>query len=91
MWDDQVEMRMPDLDLGSVAVTSSLWLRPIGASVHQGERLLEVSAGEVIVDLPAPVDGLLAARHVEENELLTPGQLLAVIDAGLSAVRRQTP
>ena len=51
------ELVLPDLDLPGVPVVASVWHVPAGGDVSQGESVLEVLAGETIVDLPAPVDG----------------------------------
>lgn len=74
-----VELLMPDLDLGQTPITASAWLTSVGREVLEGERLLEVAAGEVIVDLPAPANGTLVAQRVAEDDPLEIGQVLAVI------------
>ena len=75
------ELLMPDLDLGDVPVTASLWLVEVGREVTEGDRLLEVVSGGVTIDLPAPVSGILSETFVSEDDELTPGQVLAVIVA----------
>jgi pyruvate/2-oxoglutarate dehydrogenase complex dihydrolipoamide acyltransferase (E2) component len=76
----RVELRLPDLDLGDVPVTASAWHVQTGQRVVEGDRLLEVLAGDATVDLAAPADGVLAARRVEIDERLTVGQVLAEIE-----------
>ena len=46
----QSKMVMPDLDVGEVSIVDSVWLKCVGQEVIAGERLLEVAAGEVVVD-----------------------------------------
>ena len=53
---------------------------PRGARLTAGERVAEVLAGPATVDLPSPVEGVLIKRLVDEDELLTVGQPLAVIE-----------
>lgn len=72
---------LPDLGLGQRQVVASLWLVEQGAEVAAGDRLLEVLADNVTVDLPAPASGVLAETLVVEDEPLSVGQLLAVIEA----------
>jgi len=72
-------MILPDLGLADVPITASVWLVPLGGKVTAGDRLLEVLAGEVTVDLPAPADGVLAEQRVAEDDRLHPRQVLAVI------------
>ena len=78
------QLILPDLGLGDVPVTASLWLVEQGKRVTEGDRLLEVLADGVTVDLPAPVTGVLVHVLVSEDERLTVGQPLAVLETGAS-------
>jgi len=75
-----IELRMPDLDVGHTIVTASTWHAAVGSRVIEGDRLLEVLAGEVTVDLAAPASGRLTQRCVEVDERIAIGQRLAVIE-----------
>ncbi|WP_425616233.1 biotin/lipoyl-containing protein [Anatilimnocola sp. NA78] len=75
----QVPLLLTDLDLGDIPVLACSWLVDQGARVVQGDRLLEVVAGEVTVDLAAPASGRLIQRCVGPEQQLTIGQVLAVI------------
>jgi 2-oxoglutarate dehydrogenase E2 component (dihydrolipoamide succinyltransferase) len=77
----RVELRLPDLDLPGVPVTASAWHAKVGQRVIEGDRLLEIHAGDAIVDLPAPASGTLVRRCVELDQPLPPGTLLAAIEA----------
>jgi pyruvate/2-oxoglutarate dehydrogenase complex dihydrolipoamide acyltransferase (E2) component len=50
--------------------------------VAEGDPLLELVAGDVTVDLPAPASGVLAEQFVEEDDPVEVGQVLGVIIAG---------
>ena len=76
-----VELRLPNLDLPGVSVTACSWHARTGQRVIEGDRLLEVLAGETTVDLAAPASGVLVQRNVETDEPLATGQILAVIEA----------
>ena len=73
------ELILPSLDLGDVPVVASVWHVPTGKEVLRGESVLEVLAGDVTVDLPAPVSGVLMQKLVAEDEPLQSGQRLAII------------
>ena len=75
------ELRLLDLDLPGVAVTACCWHAAVGEHVSEGNRLLEVHAGDAIVDLAAPVSGVLVERCVEIDQPLATGQVLARIHA----------
>ena len=73
------ELLLPDLGLGDTPVLVSVWLVDVGAEVTEGDRLLEVVAGAVTIDLPSPASGTLAEILVDEDEPLAIGQSLAVV------------
>lgn len=76
----QTDIVMPDLGLGSEPVAVSLWLVDVGAVVSRGDRLLEVAADGVTVDIPSPAGGTLQAVFVYEDDRVTPGMRLGTIE-----------
>ena len=74
------ELILPDLGLGGQRLTACAWLSDQGTRVYEGDRLLEVQAGEVTVDLPSPGTGILVELCVHEDEPLTVGQVLGVVE-----------
>ncbi len=70
---------LPDLGLGQTPITASVWLSDVGAQVYEGDRLLEVCAGEVTIDLPSPASGVLLEQHVSEDDVLQVGQVLGLV------------
>ncbi|MGD9647839.1 MAG: biotin/lipoyl-containing protein [Pirellulales bacterium] len=75
------QLILPDLGLGEIPVTASLWLVEPGSRVTEGDRLLEVLADGVTTDLPSPVSGVLVDVLVSEDDRLAVGQPLAVLEA----------
>jgi pyruvate/2-oxoglutarate dehydrogenase complex dihydrolipoamide acyltransferase (E2) component len=76
----RVPLVMSDLDLPpQQAVAVSCWLIPLGRAVFEGDRLLELAAGEVTVDLPAPAPGRLIQKSVAEGEVVAVNQVLGII------------
>lgn len=73
------ELLLPDLGLAEETVAVSLWLVEPGCEVTEGDRLVELIAGSVTVDLPSPASGVLERTFVEEDEPLQVGQRLATI------------
>ena len=70
---------LPDLGLGQTPITASVWLSDVGAQVYEGDRLLEVCAGEVTIDLPSPASGVLLEQYVGEDDVLQVGQVLGLV------------
>jgi pyruvate/2-oxoglutarate dehydrogenase complex dihydrolipoamide acyltransferase (E2) component len=67
-------------DLGAAPVRLSLWFADVGDTVYEGDRLVEVLAAGATFDVPAPVTGRLVERHAWPRDLLTPGQVLGVLE-----------
>lgn len=74
------EMRIPDLGLPGQPIKITAWLVRRGSWVERGEPVLEVAAGSAVVDLPAPVSGVLVEQHVAEDDLVSPSSPVAIID-----------
>lgn len=74
------QLSLPDFDLPGVTPTATSWLADLGARVVEGDRLLEISAGEITVDLSSPATGILARRCVGIDQPLKAGQVLAWIE-----------
>jgi 2-oxoisovalerate dehydrogenase E2 component (dihydrolipoyl transacylase) len=70
-------LAVPDLRLAGVPVAVSLWLVPSGAAVVAGDRVVELVAGGVTVDLEAPVSGRLVAQLADEDDVVTAGSVIA--------------
>jgi len=60
-----------------VPLAVALWLVPEGAEVIEGDRVVQLVAGGVTIDLEAPVTGRLAACLVDEDEPVATGTVLA--------------
>ena len=73
------DILVPDLGLEGVPIRLSVWLVRRGRPVIAGEPVVEILAGPATVDLPAPVDGVLAKKLVGEDETVTVGQTLGSI------------
>lgn len=78
-----VQLKMPELGLPDEPIRVTVWLVRKGSRVEQGEPILEVTAGSVLVDLPAPACGLLVTKLIAEDDLVEPGRPLAIIDTDL--------
>lgn len=76
----EIPIEMTCLDLPERTITVGCWLAPAGTQVVQGDRLLELLGGEVVVDLPAPATGKLSETYAAEGDVVTPGQVLGVIE-----------
>ena len=67
-------------DLGLDEITFSLWLVDVSTEVIEGDRVLELLADGVTVDLSAPASGTLVEIFVTEDDPIAPGQIVGVIE-----------
>jgi len=79
-------MRTPVLlpDLGAAPVRLSLWFSSPGDAVFAGDRLVEVVVAGATFDVSAPATGRLIERHAWPRDVLTPGQILGVVESSES-------
>jgi pyruvate/2-oxoglutarate dehydrogenase complex dihydrolipoamide acyltransferase (E2) component len=77
----RVPVIVPDFGLRDVPLVVSLWLVPQGAAVMAGDRVVELLAGGVTIDLEAPVSGRLVAQRVDEDDAVAAGMVVAEIEA----------
>jgi len=75
------ELALPEMELDEEPILVTLWLVQRGGRVWQGDPIVEVASGSVVVDLPSPGDGVLTEILVAEDEPVRVGQTLAVIEA----------
>jgi pyruvate/2-oxoglutarate dehydrogenase complex dihydrolipoamide acyltransferase (E2) component len=67
-------------DLGSTSCRLSLWLVRLGEMVREGDRVVEIAFPGAIVDLPAPVNGILRERFAQPGDPLHAGQALGTLE-----------
>lgn len=75
-----VVLRLADLGLGQTPIVASQWLVERGSEVTEGDRLLEVLAGEVTIDISAPASGILSEKLVDDDDPIVTAQPLAIIE-----------
>jgi pyruvate/2-oxoglutarate dehydrogenase complex dihydrolipoamide acyltransferase (E2) component len=75
-----VAVLLPDLGTGPDAtILVSQWHAAVGATVWQGDRLVELLVGPAAFDLPAPADGLLTEIRAREDDRVVPGDVLGML------------
>lgn len=76
-------MRMPIVlpDLGTAPVRLSIWFCKPGDVVFEGDCLVEVVIAGATFDVSAPASGRLVEYSAWPHDLLTPGQVLGVMES----------
>ena len=76
----QVEVKIPQLSESVSEATLVAWRKKAGEAVKRDENLIDVETDKVVIELPAPVDGVLARIVKKDGESVTSGEVIAVID-----------
>lgn len=76
----RVELKLPNFDLPGITASVCAWYAAVGERVVEGDRVVEILAGDVTIDLPAPVSGVLLERRAAVDQPLKDGDCVAVID-----------
>jgi 2-oxoglutarate dehydrogenase E2 component (dihydrolipoamide succinyltransferase) len=76
----QVEVKVPQLSESVSEATLVAWRKKAGEPVKRDENLIDVETDKVVLELPAPVDGVLARIVKNDGDSVTSGEVIAVID-----------
>ena len=86
-----LSVSMPQLHESVTEGTVVRWLKKEGERVEVDEPLLEVSTDKLDTDIPSPATGILRGIAVDEDQTVTVGAQLAVIEPALyRAITRQS-
>lgn len=72
---------VPEFGL-DVPLAVAVWLVAEGAAVTEGDRVVQLVAGGITIDLEAPVTGRLVCCLVEEDESVAAGAVVAEFETG---------
>lgn len=73
---------------GTAAVVRS-WFVEVGDTVQEGDPLVELETDKVVVEVPAPTDGVVTEKLLESSQDAQPGALLARLDTAASGAPAQ--
>src|ERR1700681_1598027 len=76
----QVEVKVPQLSESVSEATLVAWRKKQGEPVKRDENLIDVETDKVVLELPAPADGVLAKIVKKDGESVTSGEVIALID-----------
>ncbi|HXV41409.1 MAG TPA: 2-oxoglutarate dehydrogenase complex dihydrolipoyllysine-residue succinyltransferase [Steroidobacteraceae bacterium] len=86
------EVRVPQLPESVADATLVSWHKQPGDTVARDENLADLETDKVVLEVPAPVAGVLKSQDKAAGATVTSGELLAVIEAASgAAVARPAP
>ena len=85
----EVEVKVPQLSESVSEATLVSWRKKAGEAVKRDENLIDVETDKVVLELPAPADGVLARLIKKDGDSVTSGEVIAVIDTAATAATQQ--
>ncbi len=80
-----IEIRVPQLPESVSDATLVAWRRKPGEAVGRDENLADLETDKVVLEVPAPVAGILKDIKVNAGATVRSGDLLAIVEAGVAA------
>jgi 2-oxoglutarate dehydrogenase E2 component (dihydrolipoamide succinyltransferase) len=80
-----VEIRVPQLPESVADATLVAWRKQAGQPVSRDENLADLETDKVMLEVPAPISGVLREIKVPAGTTVKSGELLAVIDEAAAA------
>jgi len=76
------EIRVPQLPESVADATLVAWHKQPGDPIKRDENLADLETDKVVLEVPAPANGVVREIRVQSGTVVTSGQVLAVIDEG---------
>jgi 2-oxoglutarate dehydrogenase E2 component (dihydrolipoamide succinyltransferase) len=80
-----IEVKVPQLPESVQDATLVGWHKQAGDAVNRDENLVDIETDKVVLEVPAPVGGVLKEIRVKDGTTVTAGQVIAILEEGASA------
>jgi 2-oxoglutarate dehydrogenase E2 component (dihydrolipoamide succinyltransferase) len=80
-----IEIKVPQLPESVADATLVTWHKQAGQAVSRDENLADLETDKVVLEVPAPVNGVLKELRIVAGTSVTSGQVLAVLEEGAAA------
>jgi len=87
----RVEVKVPQLPESVAEATLVSWHKKVGEAVSRDENLVDIETDKVVLELPAPVSGVLAEIRQSNGATVAGQQVIAMIDSTASAAEVAAP
>ena len=75
-----VEVKVPQLSESVAEATLLSWHKKEGEAVKRDENLIDIETDKVVLELPAPADGVLVKIVKGDGSTVVAGEVIATID-----------
>jgi 2-oxoglutarate dehydrogenase E2 component (dihydrolipoamide succinyltransferase) len=79
-----IEIRVPQLPESVADATLVAWHKQPGEAVKRDENLADLETDKVVLEVPAPANGILKELKITGGTTVTSGQVLAIFEEGAS-------
>jgi 2-oxoglutarate dehydrogenase E2 component (dihydrolipoamide succinyltransferase) len=87
-----IEVKVPQLSESVAEATLLAWHKKVGEAVKRDENLIDIETDKVVLELPAPADGVLAKIVKGDGGTVKAGEVIATIDTdGKAAASAAAP
>lgn len=80
-----IDIKVPNLPESVADATVAKWHKKVGDAVARDEILVELETDKVILEVPAPVDGVLKEVAFKEGDTVTASQILGRVAEGAAS------
>ena len=80
-----IEVKVPQLSESVAEATLVSWHKQAGDAVSRDENLIDIETDKVVLELPAPGDGVLVKLLKENGATVTSGEVIAHLDTEAKA------
>ena len=85
-----IEVKVPVLPESVADATVAAWHKKVGDKVTRDENLVDLETDKVVLEVPAPADGVLTEIMFQVGDTVSSSQLLAKITEGSAAASCST-
>jgi len=79
-----IEIKVPALPESVSDATLVAWHKKPGDAVRRDENLVDLETDKVVLEVPAPADGVLKKILISDGKIVNAGEVLALLDEGAS-------
>lgn len=86
-----IEVKVPVLPESVADATIAAWHKKVGDKVTRDENIVDLETDKVVLEVPAPADGIITELLFKVGDTVGSGQLLAKITEGATATAVSAP
>ena len=86
-----IDVKVPQLSESVAEATLVTWYKKAGEAVSRDENLIDIETDKVVLELPAPANGVLVELIKQNGDTVVAGELIARIDTEAKATVAAIP